>query len=94
MWVMMLLAAAGEPVQTRACSAVGGAYLYATSPHMFSGATEAAFHRVRDQVRLTGFAASTCRLVASLTPLHPLGVSNTWLVASYSANRCRSYEQR
>ena len=47
----MLRAAAGEPLRTRACDAVRGAYLYATSPHMFSGATEAAFNRVRDQVR-------------------------------------------
>jgi inositol-phosphate phosphatase/L-galactose 1-phosphate phosphatase/histidinol-phosphatase len=38
----------GAPVATRACPSVGDAYLYATTPHMFSGETEAAFNRVRD----------------------------------------------
>nr|UAD82033.1 myo-inositol-phosphate phosphatase 2 [Pseudococcomyxa simplex] len=42
----------GEPVRTRACKDISGAYLYATTPHMFSGATETAFNRVRDNVRI------------------------------------------
>ena len=42
---------AGKPVSTRACGDISAAYLYATSPHMFSGATETAFNRVRDEVR-------------------------------------------
>lgn len=38
----------GAPISTRACGAISDAYLYATTPHMFSGETEAAFNRVRD----------------------------------------------
>ena len=38
----------GQPISTRECGAVGDAYLYATTPHMFAGDTEAAFNRVRD----------------------------------------------
>lgn len=38
----------GQPIATRACPSVGDAYLYATTPHMFAGETEAAFNRVRD----------------------------------------------
>lgn len=38
----------GAPISTRSCAAVGDAYLYATSPHMFEGEGEAAFNRVRD----------------------------------------------
>lgn len=37
---------------TRKCGSVGAAYLYASSPHMFAGATETAFARVRDAARL------------------------------------------
>ena len=44
--------AAGEAIETRKCGGIGTAYLYATSPHMFSGATETAFARVRDAARL------------------------------------------
>lgn len=42
---------AGEEVRTRACSGLKAAYLYATSPHMFAGASEEAFDRVRAEVR-------------------------------------------
>lgn len=38
----------GAPIGTRACGNIGDAYLYATTPHMFAGETEAAFNRVRD----------------------------------------------
>ncbi|KAK9826515.1 hypothetical protein WJX81_008647 [Elliptochloris bilobata] len=41
----------GEEVHTRACASLEAAYLYATTPHMFAGASAAAFARVRDQVR-------------------------------------------
>lgn len=42
----------GRPIATRACPDVGSAYLYATTPHMFSGPSEAAFNRVRDAARI------------------------------------------
>ncbi|BDA44688.1 Histidinol-phosphatase [Coccomyxa sp. Obi] len=42
----------GKPVRTRSCSDISVAYLYATTPHMFSGANETAFNRVRDNVRI------------------------------------------
>ncbi|KAL4459043.1 hypothetical protein ABPG75_013908 [Micractinium tetrahymenae] len=42
----------GAPISTRACSSIGDAYLYATTPHMFAGETEVAFNRVRDAVRI------------------------------------------
>ncbi|PSC73171.1 Bifunctional phosphatase chloroplastic [Micractinium conductrix] len=42
----------GRPIATRQCASIGNAYLYATTPHMFSGATETAFNRVRDAVRI------------------------------------------
>lgn len=42
----------GRPISTRACGSIGDAYLYATTPHMFEGESEAAFNRVRDAVRI------------------------------------------
>eukprot|EP00197_Chlamydomonas_leiostraca_P008919 CAMPEP_0202867762 /NCGR_PEP_ID=MMETSP1391-20130828/9609_1 /ASSEMBLY_ACC=CAM_ASM_000867 /TAXON_ID=1034604 /ORGANISM="Chlamydomonas leiostraca, Strain SAG 11-49" /LENGTH=291 /DNA_ID=CAMNT_0049547825 /DNA_START=210 /DNA_END=1085 /DNA_ORIENTATION=+ len=42
----------GAPIRTRACADISNAYLYATTPHMFAGATEAAFNRVRDSVKI------------------------------------------
>lgn len=42
---------AGKPITARRCGDVGSAYLYATSPSMFTGATETSFNRVRDAVR-------------------------------------------
>ena len=44
--------AAGEPVQARDCKDISLAYLYATTPHMFSAEshTEQAFSNVRDAV--------------------------------------------
>ncbi|KAF5832076.1 hypothetical protein DUNSADRAFT_12189 [Dunaliella salina] len=42
----------GQPISTRPCQDISKAYLYATTPHMFEGASEAAFNRVRDAVRI------------------------------------------
>lgn len=42
----------GKPITTRPCTDISLAYLYATTPHMFSGATEEGFNRVRDKVRI------------------------------------------
>ncbi len=42
----------GRPIRTRPCHDIKAAYMYATTPHMFSGASEQAFNRVRDAVRI------------------------------------------
>ncbi|GIL71648.1 hypothetical protein Vretifemale_2164 [Volvox reticuliferus] len=42
----------GQTLRTRPCTDVKLAYLYATTPHMFSGDNETAFNRLRDQVRI------------------------------------------
>ncbi|KAJ9530649.1 hypothetical protein QJQ45_014798 [Haematococcus lacustris] len=42
----------GRPLATRPCADLRLAYLYATTPHMFSGPSEQAFNRVRDAVRI------------------------------------------
>ncbi|XP_042378814.1 bifunctional phosphatase IMPL2, chloroplastic-like [Zingiber officinale] len=42
----------GEAASTRACSKLSQAYLYTTSPHLFSGDAEKAFWRVRDKVKV------------------------------------------
>ena len=42
----------GAPISTRPCSEVAAAYLYATTPHMFSGDSESAFNRLRDSVKI------------------------------------------
>ncbi|KAG2437812.1 hypothetical protein HXX76_005432 [Chlamydomonas incerta] len=42
----------GQQLRTRPCPDVGLAYLYATTPHMFSGENEVAFNRLRDSVRI------------------------------------------
>jgi inositol-phosphate phosphatase/L-galactose 1-phosphate phosphatase/histidinol-phosphatase len=62
------------PISTRSCTEVGSAYMYATTPHMFSGESELAFNRLRDQVRIPLYgcdcyaygllAAGHCDLVA------------------------------
>jgi fructose-1,6-bisphosphatase/inositol monophosphatase family enzyme len=44
----------GARVAARTCGGLGAAYLYATTPHMFAGASADAFARVRDQVREGG----------------------------------------
>lgn len=49
---LLQLCNAGAPVETRQCGSIGAAYLYATTPHMFAGASLAAFHRVRDAAKL------------------------------------------
>ncbi|MCO5555253.1 hypothetical protein L7F22_008797 [Adiantum nelumboides] len=41
----------GQEIATRPCSSVSNAYLYTTSPHLFSGAAAEAFSRVRDKVK-------------------------------------------
>lgn len=70
----------GKHINTRKCSDISLAYLYATTPHMFSGATEEGFNRVRDKVRIPMYgcdcyaygllAAGLCDLVveADLKP--------------------------
>lgn len=42
----------GEEVSTRSCPMLSQAYLYTTSPHLFSGDAEVAFARVRDEVKV------------------------------------------
>lgn len=47
----------GKPIVTRACSTLGGATLFATSPEMFGGGDVQAFARVRQGVKLARFGA-------------------------------------
>ena len=47
----------GKPIATRACSALGGATLFATSPEMFGGGDAQAFARVRQGVKLARYGA-------------------------------------
>ncbi|XP_058091974.1 bifunctional phosphatase IMPL2, chloroplastic isoform X2 [Magnolia sinica] len=42
----------GQEVSTRTCSKLSQAYLYTTSPHLFSGDAEEAFARVRSKVKV------------------------------------------
>jgi inositol-phosphate phosphatase/L-galactose 1-phosphate phosphatase/histidinol-phosphatase len=43
----------GAPIAARPCAALGDAYLYATTPHMFErGAVEDAWVRVRDDAKI------------------------------------------
>ncbi|KAJ3687248.1 hypothetical protein LUZ61_016412 [Rhynchospora tenuis] len=42
----------GQEISTRTCSAFSQAYLYTTSPHLFSGEAEEAFVRVRNKVKV------------------------------------------
>lgn len=42
----------GEEVSTRACPKLSQAYLYTTSPHLFSGDAEKAFDRVKNKVKV------------------------------------------
>ena len=42
----------GKPVSTRQCATLSAAYLYATSPDMFSGQAKVAFTRLSNQVRV------------------------------------------
>lgn len=41
----------GRAIKARRCGDIGAAYLYATTPFMFTGASETSFNRVRDAVR-------------------------------------------
>ena len=52
--VQSFLVCAEQPVHTRQCPDISVAYLYATTPHMFSPEdhTEQAFNNVRDAVRM------------------------------------------
>jgi inositol-phosphate phosphatase/L-galactose 1-phosphate phosphatase/histidinol-phosphatase len=40
----------GEDISTRSCPKLSQAYLYTTSPHLFSEEAEKAYSRVRDKV--------------------------------------------
>ncbi|KAK3008143.1 hypothetical protein RJ639_015122 [Escallonia herrerae] len=42
----------GQEVSTRKCAKLSQAYLYTTSPHLFSGEAEVAFTRVRNEVKV------------------------------------------
>ncbi|XP_057966174.1 bifunctional phosphatase IMPL2, chloroplastic [Malania oleifera] len=42
----------GQEVSTRTCAKLSEAYLYTTSPHLFSGNAEEAFARVRSKVKV------------------------------------------
>ncbi|KAG8655916.1 bifunctional phosphatase IMPL2, chloroplastic [Manihot esculenta] len=42
----------GEELSTRSCAKLSQAYLYTTSPHLFSGDAEEAFARVRSKVKV------------------------------------------
>lgn len=42
----------GQEISARNCSQLSKAYLYTTSPHLFSGAAEVAFNRVRSKVKV------------------------------------------
>lgn len=42
----------GQQVSTRSCADLSKAYLYTTSPHLFAGAAEDAFIRVRNKVKV------------------------------------------
>ncbi|KAI7757507.1 hypothetical protein M8C21_008203, partial [Ambrosia artemisiifolia] len=42
----------GEEISTRSCPKLSQAYMYTTSPHLFSGDAEMAFARVRDKVKV------------------------------------------
>ncbi|KAF6144193.1 hypothetical protein GIB67_004866 [Kingdonia uniflora] len=42
----------GEEVSTRPCAKISHAYMYTTSPHLFSGDAEEAFIRVRSKVKV------------------------------------------
>ncbi|KAI9180587.1 hypothetical protein LWI28_006255 [Acer negundo] len=42
----------GQEVSTRTCTKLSQAYLYTTSPHLFSGVAEEAFVRVRNKVKV------------------------------------------
>ncbi|CAA3002715.1 bifunctional phosphatase IMPL2, chloroplastic [Olea europaea subsp. europaea] len=42
----------GQEISTRSCPQLSKAYLYTTSPHLFSGDAEVAFARVRNKVKV------------------------------------------
>lgn len=42
----------GQEISTRLCNSLAKAYMYTTSPHLFSGVAEEAFIRVRNKVKV------------------------------------------
>lgn len=42
----------GQEISTRSCNSLAKAYMYTTSPHLFSGLAEEAFIRVRNKVKV------------------------------------------
>ncbi|ERM98754.1 hypothetical protein AMTR_s00082p00120830 [Amborella trichopoda] len=59
----------GEEVSTRLCSKLSDAYLYTTSPHLFSGDSEEAFVRVRNKVKVALYGCD-CYAYALLASGH------------------------
>jgi inositol-phosphate phosphatase / L-galactose 1-phosphate phosphatase / histidinol-phosphatase len=47
----------GKPIKTRKCNEVESAYMYTTTPDMFTGASESAYNRLRKAVFSTSFGA-------------------------------------
>jgi inositol-phosphate phosphatase/L-galactose 1-phosphate phosphatase/histidinol-phosphatase len=45
----------GQPIATRACADLSDAWLYSTTPYMFSGADEVSFKRLADSVKFPLF---------------------------------------
>lgn len=56
----------GQEVSTRTCAKLSQAYLYTTSPHLFSGHAKDAFARVRDKVKVPLYGCD-CYAYALLT---------------------------
>lgn len=67
----------GKPIATRACGNIGNAYMYATTPHMFAGATEEVGLL---SLMLTGCAACRC-------PLLLTGPHSGWLTGTSGGRR-------
>lgn len=44
-----------EPIKVRSCAEISSAYLYSTSPHLFSGQSEIAFTKLRNSVKRTNY---------------------------------------
>ncbi|KAH7404199.1 hypothetical protein KP509_15G014900 [Ceratopteris richardii] len=42
----------GKEIETRPCTSISNAYMYTTSPHLFSGAAAEAFLRIKDKVKV------------------------------------------
>ena len=57
----------GAPIATRPCPALSDAYLYTTSPHLFSPATGPAFASLRDRIKTPLYGAD-CYAYGELNP--------------------------